>query len=262
MRSLKCSVCVLAGLMLYFAVFERLWGMTMLSKASGGYQPCPWAKLIKLPWSIARFNELQEKALAQVSLKQEDPGGLQLLFDTATRPFWIKRAGDDLDGKHLLAYVIAEQQWLAESQQQLSVKAGEIVVDVGAHIGTFGDDALRRGASKVIMVEPDPLNVECIQRNFKQEIAAGKVVVIPEGAWSKTDSLEFDIGVANSGTGSLVVKERGARTIKVPVRPLDDMLRSANIDRVDFIKMDIEGAEREKPFEGRHECTCQNGSPA
>src|SRR5207248_1330379 len=84
-----------------------------------------------------------------------------------------------------------------ESEQGRGVRPGDIVVDVGAHIGTFGDDALRRGASRVIMVEPDPLNLECIRRNFRDEIAAGRVVVIPEGAWSKTDSLNFEIGVAN-----------------------------------------------------------------
>src|SRR5205823_9623491 len=66
------------------------------------------------------------------------------------------------------------------------------------------------------------------------------------GAWNKADTMDFDIGIANSGMGSLVLKESAAaRKIKVPVRPLDDMLRSAGIDRVDFIKMDIEGAERE-----------------
>ena len=31
-----------------------------------------------------------------------------------------------------------------------------------------------------------------------------------EVAWSKVDKLDFDTGVANSGTGSLVVKEAGA----------------------------------------------------
>ena len=30
-----------------------------------------------------------------------------------------------------------------------------------------------------------------------------------EVAWSKVDKLDFDTGVANSGTGNLVVKEAG-----------------------------------------------------
>jgi hypothetical protein len=65
------------------------------------------------------------------------------------------------------------------------------------------------------MVEPDPVNVECIRRNFATEIASGKVVVAPEGAWSKPDVLRFSVGVANSGTGSFVLRE-SAKSIEVP----------------------------------------------
>ena len=82
------------------------------------------------------------------------------MFDTATRPFWIKKNGTDLDGEHLLAFVIAEQQWISEAAPDCSVRKTDVVLDIGAYIGTFGDDALRRGATKAIMVEPDPVNVE------------------------------------------------------------------------------------------------------
>ena len=160
------------------------------------------------PWSDSRFAELQKLTLKQVTAKQDDPLGIQL-FDTATRPFSIKKNGADLDGQHLLAYVIAKQQWLSESSADRGVRKNDVVLDIGAHIGTFGDDALRRGASKVIIVEPDPVNVECIRRNFRQEIADGRVILVAEGAWSKVDPLDFDTAAANSGTGNLVVKEGG-----------------------------------------------------
>ena len=120
-----------------------------------------------------------------------------------------------------------------------------MVVDVGAHIGTFDDDALRRGASKCILVEPDPVNVECIRRNFAKEIAEGKIIVVPEGAWSSHSTLDFNMGIANSGSGSFLHKEVGARTLSVPVRPLDEILADLGIGHVDYIKLDIEGAERE-----------------
>lgn len=84
------------------------------------------------------------------------------MFDTATRPFWIEKNGTDSDGEHLLAFVIAEQQGISESAPDCSVRKNDVVLDIGAHIKTFGDDALRRGAPKVIMVEPNPVKVECI----------------------------------------------------------------------------------------------------
>ena len=125
------------------------------------------------------------------------------------------------------------------------MKPGDVVVDVGAHIGTFDDDALKRGASKCILIEPDPVNVEGIRRNFPREIEQGKIVIVPEGAWSSRSTLEFAEGVGNSGTGSFVLHEKGARMITVPVRPLDEMLSDLGVGRVNYIKMDIEGAERE-----------------
>ena len=236
----------LIALLTSLVAAQTTWAVALISKATTGTIPCPWAKLLAFPASTRRFVELQKQVKAELHVDQTE-GSLERI-STPTRPFWIKKAGSDLDGFSLLAYVIAEQQWISEYSQEYSVRRGDVVVDVGAHIGTFGDDALRRGAARVVMVEPDPVNVECIRRNFASEIAAGRVIVIPEGAWSKTDTLKFSIGEANSGTGSFVVMEEGRQNhqdLQVPVRPLDDMLRRAGIDHVDFIKMDIEGAERE-----------------
>ena len=89
------------------------------------------------------------------------------MFDTATRPSWIKKNGTDLDGEHLLAFVIAEQQWISESSADRGVRKNDVVLDIGAYIGTFGDDASRCGARKVIMVEPNPVKVDCIWRNLR-----------------------------------------------------------------------------------------------
>jgi FkbM family methyltransferase len=241
-RILKIGVAFVVGLLLYTAVFQRQVAMAMVSKAAGGNEPCPWPQLARYPWAILKFQDLQRAAQASLTVEREDAQfGIQLIR-TGGRSFWIKKDGEDLNGSSTLAYVLAEQQWISGAAPGDTVQPGDVVVDVGAHIGTFDDDALRRGASKCILVEPDPVNVECIRRNFPREIAEGKVVIIAEGAWSSRSTLEFAEGVANSGTGSFVLHENGARTISVPVRPLDEMLGA---QRVNYIKMDIEGAERE-----------------
>lgn len=51
--------------------------------------------------------------------------------------------------------------------------------------------------------------------------------------------------MANSGTGSFVPGEVTSESIQVPVRPLDKVLAEMQVSRVNYIKMDIEGAERE-----------------
>jgi FkbM family methyltransferase len=245
MRILKTGIALTIGLLAYAAVFQRPVALAMVGKAVGGNQPCPWSRLVRYPWESENFAGLQRKAARELAVEKEDPQwGIQLI-GAPGRAFWIKKQGQELDGMALLAYILAEQTWAAQNDPQHRVKPGDVVVDVGAHIGTFDDDALRRGASKCILVEPDPVNVECIRRNFPREIAAGKIVVVPEGAWSSRSTLEFTMGVANSGTGSFVLHETGAKSISVPVRPLDEILRDLGIAHVDYIKMDIEGAERE-----------------
>ena len=245
LRALKSTLAIVAGLLVYGTVFQRDLGKAMISKAVGGDQPCPWKQLAQYPWAVARFSELQEEIGRRVTVERVDPVLPIQLMRTEGRSFWIRKEGNDRDGKGTLAYVLAEQEWISQYAGVNNVQRGDVVVDVGAHVGTFDDDALRRGASKVILVEPDPVNVECIRRNFAGEIAEGRVVVVPEGAWSARSTLEFSVGVANSGTGSFVLHEKGRATIKVPVRPLDEILAELGIDHVDYVKMDIEGAERE-----------------
>ncbi len=150
-----------------------------------------------------------------------------------------------MDGKSLIAYLLAEGDWIASESGGEGVQPGQIVVDVGAHVGTFTARALMACAAKVLAVEPDPVNVECLHRNFRKEIAAGRVIILPQGAWSSESTLRFHIGVANSGSGGMITEEEGAESIDVPVLPLDRMVKEAGLERVDFIKFDIEGAERE-----------------
>jgi FkbM family methyltransferase len=217
--------------------------LAMVSKAVGRDEPCPWRQLFEYPQAAGRFEKLQRDYERRVKPIAADSDLQQ--FDTPSRRFWIKQAGRLMDGKTLLAFVLSEEEWIMREAPNHQVRPGNVVVDVGAHIGTFGDDALRHGAAKVVMVEPDPVNAECIRRNFAAEIAAGRVVLVQEGAWSSHGILSFAAGVANSGTGSFVVPENGSKKVDIPVRPLDEILAEIGVQKVDFIKMDIEGAERE-----------------
>ena len=245
MKLVKMTLAALAGFLIYAVILQRPVAMAMISKAWGGDQPCPWSAIARFPWATEEFSGIQANVEKQLTIEREDPALKIQLIRTSGRSFWIKEQGEDRSGKSTLAYVIAEQTWIASYAPNDTVQPGNVVVDVGAHIGTFDDYALRRGASKVILIEPDPVNVECIRRNFPKEIAEGRLIVVPEGAWSSRSTLEFSTGVGNSGTGSFVIHESGSKTISVPVRPLDDILAELGVGKIDYIKMDIEGAERE-----------------
>ncbi|MEP6963501.1 MAG: FkbM family methyltransferase [Acidobacteriota bacterium] len=245
-HGLKTALAAMLGFLIYAVVLQRPVLTAMVSKATGGDQPCPWPQLAKFPWSVEKFAALQADASTALKVLEEDAAlGLQRIDAPGKRAFWIKKTGEDRDGLGTLAYILAEQDWIAGADPKHTVQKGDVVVDVGAHIGTFDDDALRRGAAKCILIEPDPVNVEAIRRNFRKEIEEGRIVVVPEGAWSSHSTLEFSTGVGNSGTGSFVLHEAGATKLLIPVRPIDEILAELGIQHVDFMKFDIEGAERE-----------------
>ena len=120
------------------------------------------------------------------------------------------------------------------------VRRGDVVLDAGANLGTFSRFALDRGARLVIAFEPDPTNCACFKRTFHREIAEGRVILIEATLWDSAGTLEFaPPEPGNSGMGSAAF---GGGSMKVRATTVDaEMARLGT--RVDFIKMDTEGAE-------------------
>jgi FkbM family methyltransferase len=98
-----------------------------------------------------------------------------------------------------MAYLFAEHEWLLETNSSESVQRGDVVLDIGAHVGVFTAQALELGAAKVVAVEPDPGNVECLRRNFSEDIAAGRVVLVEEAAWISVRRSRFTLANHRDG---------------------------------------------------------------
>jgi FkbM family methyltransferase len=126
----------------------------------------------------------------------------------------------------------------------VAVQPGDTVIDCGAHVGVFTRYALRRGAGRVVAIEPDPTSLSCLKANFAQEIQEGRVVVVEAGVWDKETRGTLSESPKNSGANSFVVENPGDHKIGgLLLLPLDEIVNRFKLDRVDFIKMDIEGAE-------------------
>jgi len=88
--------------------------------------------------------------------------------------------------------------------------------------------------SIVISFEPDPNNLKTLQKNIKK-FPNIDIIVIPMGVFSKTEILKFSL----SGSGSAISKDGD---VSVPVTSLDETVYSF---KPNYIKMDVEGAEKE-----------------
>jgi len=123
----------------------------------------------------------------------------------------------------------------------IHIRSGDVVLDCGGHIGTFARFALERGARQVISFEPEPSNAACYRINLEKEIQKGRAVLIEAGLWDEPGSLMFAPDtIGNSGSG--IVGQVGQHEIRT--QTIDLVAEDLGLDRVDFIKMDIEGAER------------------
>ena len=123
-----------------------------------------------------------------------------------------------------------------------SVARGDIVVDVGAHIGYYSRllSELAGTRGRVIAVEPFIENQKVLQRNLR---GYANVRVMPFAAADResTSALYVSPGSSNH---SLTPGYTEARAI-VPTRTraLDDVLEEQGIAIIQFIKIDVEGGE-------------------
>ncbi len=125
------------------------------------------------------------------------------------------------------------------------VEPGDIVLDCGANAGVYTRTALRRGARLVVAIDPAPQAIECLRRNLKDEIASGRVIIYGKGVWNEEATLELSQSANLASTASSVVIDRGLAGPVVQLTTIDKLVDELNLERVDFIKMDIEGAERQ-----------------
>lgn len=126
----------------------------------------------------------------------------------------------------------------------LEIRKGDVVVDVGANIGVFSVMAARAGA-RVVAVEPFPDNVEHLRRNLAANDCAGAQVVA--GALADANgSARLYLGRKGVVHQLFEKDERGERLeqhIDVPTLTLEELMRRHELERVDLLKLDCEGAE-------------------
>jgi FkbM family methyltransferase len=122
--------------------------------------------------------------------------------------------------------------------------SGDRFVDIGANIGAY-----TLWAAKVIgpsgmgvAIEPQP----SVLARLRANIALNRdfqVQIFPCGAGPREASMRLSIGSTNEGGASMATREGGGNSVDVAIRPLLDMIEEAGLDRIDALKIDIEGFE-------------------
>ena len=136
------------------------------------------------------------------------------------------------------------QQYLDFAQ----LKPGDVVFDLGAY-SSLTSIAFAKAVGptgRVLALEPDPMNFKASQYNVESNRrfnGLDNITLIPAAVADQPGVLKLSSeGAMGSPLTSIVGKHRGT-VVDVECVTLADLVRSHGIERVDFIKIDIEGSE-------------------
>lgn len=119
------------------------------------------------------------------------------------------------------------------------INNGDIVVDLGGNIGIFNRWAYSQGASKVISFEPDKRYFKLLSLN-----ADPKSILFNAAISDNMGEIELYESPHLGGSATHEFSDY-LNKYKVRTYTLDYLFETGLIDRIDFLKIDIEGAEIE-----------------
>jgi FkbM family methyltransferase len=129
-----------------------------------------------------------------------------------------------------------------------SVVKGGVVIDIGSHIGLFSMVAskLVGNTGKVYAFEPSPTTFNVLQKTIAINKTEKFVLPFQKAVGAAKGIIEFYVSnnsVDNSNSLVKHVTDRDIKGIDIEITTTDIFVQEQQIDKIDFIKIDVEGAE-------------------
>jgi len=125
------------------------------------------------------------------------------------------------------------------------LREGFRFIDIGANIGAYSlfVAALAGPGARILAVEPQPEVFARLAFNIAQN-PFGTVKAVACALADKPGELTLFLDPSNRGESSVrILRSSGGRAVKVPATTLLALMRSEGYERLDAIKLDVEGAE-------------------
>jgi len=132
---------------------------------------------------------------------------------------------------------------IRDFQAEYQVQPGDVVLDAGAFHGWETLFFARRVGPHgyVVSVEPDPANCAVLAHNLQINRATAHVQVVQKGLWSSVGTVRFH--QQGNLASSAFWEGPQSTTVELPTTTIDALVAAAALSRLDFVKMNIEGAE-------------------
>lgn len=139
------------------------------------------------------------------------------------------------------------QYFDAKERELLAARIGEgfCFIDVGANIGAYSLFVAAKAGprARILAVEPQPEIFARLTYNIGQN-PFGTVKAIACALADKSGELTLFLDPANKGESSVrILRSSSATSVRVPATTLLALVQGEGYERIDAIKLDVEGAE-------------------
>ena len=142
-----------------------------------------------------------------------------------------------------LVFTGARQDSIGREVIIAPLQAGDVFVDIGANCGAYSLFAARQVGERgrVIAIEPMPEMLRRLRFNIGIN-ALKNIDVVAKAVGPEPGIATLFVDEARRGHSSMVQLE-GAAPLEVPIVTLKSVIEDAGLDRIDALKIDIEGFE-------------------
>jgi FkbM family methyltransferase len=190
----------------------------------------PSLYMFKFLYSIIKFLRLDNHVLLKISV-----------------PKYGYKAYCPINKNDLINMTIREDEII----ELFTPKEGDVVIDIGAHIGRYTIIGAKRVGTKgkVVAIEANPSNFEMLNRNIKLNQLTN-IISINNAVYSKETKIKLYLPGEELGhtTYNTVMSDRAKnedKFVEVSANTLDYLLQLKGITDVNWVKIDVEGAEFE-----------------
>lgn len=123
-------------------------------------------------------------------------------------------------------------------------KKGDVILDIGANVGVYSIwfDKCINGEGKIFAFEPDLNNFQKIQYNLKLNNNPPSIKLYDSAVSNSNGYIEFFSGLDEQSSISFAT-DQNLQSIKVKTVTLDDFCEQNSISEINYLKIDVEGAE-------------------
>lgn len=192
------------------------------------------------------FDRYLGKALVNLDLSIRKTG----VLDCGLQKGWINHNGFKIYfGKEdvgLASFLVTNSDYETETREVIEgiLKSGDVFVDLGANIGFFTLIAARIVGEKgrVYAFEPTPGTRDILVKNVQENGFCSRVTIEKDAISESSGKARFCVN-ALSEYNSICEDGAEENLIEVNTISLDEYFLKDRFDKIDLIKMDIEGQE-------------------